>query len=183
MHSLHSLGASPRYYIAHLGYAYSLNYLIRTCDALCTLQTQCDNLDTVWHIYHTYHVNSIMISIETMFNPHPLPLSGIIPMCDNPETMCRCTQYCMHVHALCQCRCTHCLVRIHAIGEQNVNNIVPPLFTFCSSTLEQTKNKPWTGTKREQRWPPMGVRVTICSIRSFRGGYSNISNVHHWHTK
>ena len=91
---------------------------------------------------HNYHYGNVMFSYENISTLHPLPLSGIIPMCNNLKTMCRCTQYCMHVHALYQCRYTHYPVCLHAIEEQTVNTIVPPLFTFCSSTLEQTKNKP-----------------------------------------
>lgn len=122
---------------------------------------------------HCYHLGNVMFSYESISNSHPLPLSGIIPMCNNLETMCRCTQYCMHVHELYQCRYTHCLVCLHAIGEQNVNTIVPPLFTFCSSTLEQTVNR---NKARTRVTPPWGyVLLYVQYVHS--GGDIQISTM------
>ena len=53
----------------------------------------------------------------------------------------------------------------HTIGR---SPFVHLLFQFWTR-LEQNENKPWTGTKREQRWPPMRCVVLICSMRPFWG--------------
>ena len=53
----------------------------------------------------------------------------------------------------------------HTIGR---SPFVHVLFQ-CWTRLEQNENKPWTGTKREQRWPPVRCVVLICSMRPFWG--------------
>ena len=193
MRAMHGLGASLSSSLACLCYPYAGNYLVLTSDAPRSLQTQCDILATVWHIYHTYHINPIMISIDTISTAHPLPHTGIILMYNtnliwyNLETPCIYTQHCDHVITimrvdtpLFQCRHTHCLTR-------SGNKAWTPVFHLCStfvlSILEQTKNKPGTGTKGEHWWPPTGLRVVICYVPPFWGDIIKFTNIHHWHAK
>ena len=105
------------------------------CDKYVTMLLQC---------CHCYHLGNVMFSYESIFNSHPHAHPGIIPMCNNLETMCRCvyTQHC----------------------------------STLLTTLEQTVNR---NKARTMVTPPAVCFIILCSIRSFRGRYSNIYNVHH----